>query len=210
MLLSVIDELRTNTLSKVREIRVSNICERDLVTRKVFFCHPDQRDHRTLPSSFPHHFCSLCVSGRDGLQQRRAAVPPAGDREQRGRDVLRWSHGPAEGQEEEEEEEGAGHPDHRLNPYGHSGLFVYKHPLPISSQLSPEASRCWFLYVMNFWSDVTQCYSATRFISQINCIGLFLTVLQVLWGAFKTNKSSAAERNVVCIHSSSLCCCSSL
>lgn len=163
-----------------------------------------------LPSSFPHHFCSLCVSGCDGLQQRRAAVPPAGDREQRGRDVLRWSHRPAEGQEEEEEEEGAGHPDHRLNPYGHSGLFVYKHPLPISSQLSPEASRCWFLYVMNFWSDVTQCYSATRFISQINCIGLFLTVLQVLWGAFKTNKSSAAERNVVCIHSSSLCCCSSL
>lgn len=37
MLLSVIDELRTNTLSKVREIRVSNIWERDLVTRKVFF-----------------------------------------------------------------------------------------------------------------------------------------------------------------------------
>lgn len=31
MLLSVIDELRTNTLSKVREIRVSNIWKREFV-----------------------------------------------------------------------------------------------------------------------------------------------------------------------------------
>jgi len=53
--------------------------------------------------------------GRDGLQQRGAPVPPARDREQRGRDVLRRRHGPRGREEEEEEEEGARHPDHRLS-----------------------------------------------------------------------------------------------
>lgn len=58
----------------------------------------------------------LCASGHDGLQQRRPAVPPEGDRRQRGRNVLRRGHGQTQREEEEEEEAGAGRPDHCLNP----------------------------------------------------------------------------------------------
>lgn len=76
--------------------------------------------HLRFPFPFP---------GRDGLQQRGPAVPPAGDRKQRGSDVLRRGDGPAAGEEEEEEEEGAGHPDHRLNinELFLFDAFVYKH-----------------------------------------------------------------------------------
>lgn len=111
MLLSVIDELRTNTLSKVREIRVSSIWKKLF----IFLTGPENIVLITL-FTFPR-------LGRDGLQQRRPPVPPAGDREQRGRDVLHRRHRATWGEEEEEEEEGASHPHHRLNQNGHFWLF---------------------------------------------------------------------------------------
>ena len=103
MLLSVIDELRSNTLSKVSEIRVSK--------------HLHGEASRCFVSVICLLTFVLCplASGCDGLQQRRPPVPPAGDREQRGSDVLCRSHGSTGGEEEEEEEEGEGCPDHCLN-----------------------------------------------------------------------------------------------
>jgi len=97
MLLSVIDELRANTISKVREIRVSPAFS---ASEHDEFSNPD------TPLRLFKHVCSCLsvFSGCPGFQQRWSSVPAAWNGEQRGRDVLCWCHRAFYREEEKEEE----------------------------------------------------------------------------------------------------------
>lgn len=144
---------------------------------------------------------SVCVSGRDGLQQRGAAVPPAGDREQRGRGVLRRGHGQTEWEEEEEEEEGASYPDHRLSHSGHFWLILYKRPLPPA------------VYTVFVCHEILVGCNAVLFINTLH----FPNKLRLTFSPSASGFCGRLSKQInpplqreKCTHSSSLCSCRAL